>query len=178
MAFDHDPSAHIFPERDQQLSRQRHDRRSAPTTAVTFRFGPGTRGSAPSAADGVAKARRAGSSLSVVVSCPIARCPARGGPTCFARASGQGRHKRRPVGGYLGVGRVPQTRGPKPNSGPTPWTPSNIGGGADALVCSALSCASRSASTALICSSSNSSRSSSRQNCASRCWGKRRPSPV
>ena len=35
-AFDHDPSAHIFPERDQQLSRQRHDRRLAPTTAVTF----------------------------------------------------------------------------------------------------------------------------------------------
>src|ERR1700688_2374837 len=35
-AFDHDPSAHIFPKRDQQLSRQRHDRRLAPTTAVTF----------------------------------------------------------------------------------------------------------------------------------------------
>src|SRR6478752_9831424 len=35
-AFDHDPSAHIFPERDQQLSRQRHDRCLAPTTAVTF----------------------------------------------------------------------------------------------------------------------------------------------
>ena len=35
-AFDHDPGAHIFPERDQQLSRQRHDRRLAPTTAVTF----------------------------------------------------------------------------------------------------------------------------------------------
>ena len=35
-AFDHDPSAHIFPERDQQLSRQRHDRRLAPTTTVTF----------------------------------------------------------------------------------------------------------------------------------------------
>jgi hypothetical protein len=35
-AFDHDPSAHIFPERDQQLSRQRHDRRLAPTTAVTI----------------------------------------------------------------------------------------------------------------------------------------------
>src|SRR5271165_2548403 len=30
------PSAHIFPERDQQLSRQRHDRRLAPTTAVTI----------------------------------------------------------------------------------------------------------------------------------------------
>jgi hypothetical protein len=48
------------------------------------------------------------------------------------------------------------------NSGPTPWTPSNIGGGADTLV-SALSSASRSASAASICSSSNSSRSSSRQ---------------
>jgi hypothetical protein len=35
-AFDHDPSAHIFPERDQQLSRQRHDRRLATTTAVAF----------------------------------------------------------------------------------------------------------------------------------------------
>src|SRR5712672_3753490 len=35
-AFDHDPGGHIFPERDQQLSRQRHDRRLAPTTAVTF----------------------------------------------------------------------------------------------------------------------------------------------
>src|SRR5580700_4519540 len=35
-AFDHDPSAHIFPERDQQLSRQRHDRCLAPTTAATF----------------------------------------------------------------------------------------------------------------------------------------------
>ena len=35
-AFDHDSGAHIFPERDQQLSRQRHDRRLAPTTAVTF----------------------------------------------------------------------------------------------------------------------------------------------
>src|SRR5271155_3043155 len=35
-AFDHDPSAHIFPERDQQLSRQRHDRRLAPTTAVAI----------------------------------------------------------------------------------------------------------------------------------------------
>src|SRR5258707_14932438 len=35
-AFDHDPSAHIFPERDQQLSRQRHDRRLASTTTVTF----------------------------------------------------------------------------------------------------------------------------------------------
>src|SRR6478752_9037789 len=35
-AFDHDPSTHIFPERNQQLSRQRHDRRLAPTTAVTF----------------------------------------------------------------------------------------------------------------------------------------------
>jgi NAD(P)-dependent dehydrogenase (short-subunit alcohol dehydrogenase family) len=61
---------------------------------------------------------------------------------------------------------------------PMPWTPSNIGGGADALVCSALSSASRSASTALICSRSNSSRSSSRQTWALRCWGKRRPSPV
>ena len=29
------------------------------------------------AADGVAKARRAGSSLSVLAGCPIARCPAR-----------------------------------------------------------------------------------------------------
>ena len=104
------------------------------------------------------------------MSCPIARCPARDGPTRFARASGQGRYKRRPVGGYLSVGRVPSTRGPK-RTGPTPWTPSNIGGGADALVCSALSCASCSASTALICSSSNSSRSSSRQTCALRCWG-------
>jgi hypothetical protein len=36
-AFDHDPSAHIFPERDQQLSRQRHDRRLAPTAAVVWR---------------------------------------------------------------------------------------------------------------------------------------------
>ena len=36
-AFDYDFGAHIFPERDQQLSRQRHDRRLAPTTAVTFR---------------------------------------------------------------------------------------------------------------------------------------------
>ena len=36
-AFDYDSGAHIFPERDQQLSRQRHDRRLAPTTAVTFR---------------------------------------------------------------------------------------------------------------------------------------------
>jgi hypothetical protein len=35
-AFDHDSGAHIFPERDQQLSRQRHDRRLAPTTAVTI----------------------------------------------------------------------------------------------------------------------------------------------
>jgi hypothetical protein len=35
-AFDHDPAGHIFPERDQQLSRQRHDRCLAPTTAVTF----------------------------------------------------------------------------------------------------------------------------------------------
>ena len=35
-AFDHDSGAHIFPERDQQLSRQRHDRCLAPTTAVTF----------------------------------------------------------------------------------------------------------------------------------------------
>src|SRR5271163_3202066 len=35
-AFDHDSGAHIFPERDQQLSRQRHDRRLALTTAVTF----------------------------------------------------------------------------------------------------------------------------------------------
>jgi len=35
-AFDHDPGGHIFPERDQQLSRQRHDRRLAPATAVTF----------------------------------------------------------------------------------------------------------------------------------------------
>src|SRR6516165_7425058 len=35
-AFDHDSSAHIFPERDQQLSRQRHDRRLSPTTAVAF----------------------------------------------------------------------------------------------------------------------------------------------
>ena len=35
-AFDHDSGAHIFPERNQQLSRQRHDRRLAPTTAVTF----------------------------------------------------------------------------------------------------------------------------------------------
>src|ERR1700722_9776739 len=35
-ALDHDPGGHIFPERDQQLSRQRYDRRLAPTTAVTF----------------------------------------------------------------------------------------------------------------------------------------------
>ena len=35
-AFDHDPGAHIFPERDQQFSRQRHDRRLAPTTAVAL----------------------------------------------------------------------------------------------------------------------------------------------
>ena len=35
-AFDHDSSAHIFPERDQQVSRQRHDRCLAPTTAVTL----------------------------------------------------------------------------------------------------------------------------------------------
>src|SRR5271157_1786420 len=35
-AFEHDSGAHIFPERDQQLSRQRHDGRLAPTTAVTF----------------------------------------------------------------------------------------------------------------------------------------------
>src|SRR5271168_4455295 len=35
-AFDHDSGAHIFPERDQQLSRQRHDRCLAPTTAVAF----------------------------------------------------------------------------------------------------------------------------------------------
>ena len=54
-----------------------------------------------------------------------------------------------------------------------PWTPSNIGGGADALICSALSSASRSASTALICSRSNSSRSSSRQIWALKSWGKR-----
>src|SRR5260370_40462327 len=38
-AFDHDSSAHIFPERDQQLSPQRHDRSLAPTTAVTFDSG-------------------------------------------------------------------------------------------------------------------------------------------
>src|ERR1700733_9920205 len=35
-AFEHDSSAHIFPERDQQLSPQRHDFCLAPTTAVTF----------------------------------------------------------------------------------------------------------------------------------------------
>src|SRR5271157_1371890 len=35
-AFNHDSGAHIFPERDQQLSRQRHDRRLAPTTAAAF----------------------------------------------------------------------------------------------------------------------------------------------
>ena len=35
-AFDHNSSAHIFPECDQQLSRQRHDRRLAPTTVVAF----------------------------------------------------------------------------------------------------------------------------------------------
>src|SRR5277367_2214510 len=35
-AFDHDSGAHIFPERDQQLSCQRHDRRLTPTTAITF----------------------------------------------------------------------------------------------------------------------------------------------
>src|SRR5271157_1317675 len=35
-AFDHDSSAHILTERDQQLSRERHDRRLAPTTAVTI----------------------------------------------------------------------------------------------------------------------------------------------
>src|SRR5271166_1305735 len=35
-AFDYDSGAHIFPERDQQLSRHRHDRRFAPTTAVAF----------------------------------------------------------------------------------------------------------------------------------------------
>src|SRR5271170_6069293 len=35
-AFDHDSGAHIFPKRDQQLSRQRHDRRLAPTTVVTL----------------------------------------------------------------------------------------------------------------------------------------------
>src|SRR5208283_436912 len=35
-AFNHDSGAHIFPERDQQLARQRHDRRLAPTTAATF----------------------------------------------------------------------------------------------------------------------------------------------
>src|SRR5208283_2030798 len=56
------------------------------------------------------------------------------------------------------------------NSGPMPWTSSNIGGGADTLACSALSSASRSSSTALICSRSNSSRSSSRQTWALRCW--------
>ena len=39
------------------------------------------------------------------------------------------------------------------NSYPTPWTPSIISGGADILVCSASSSGSRSASTALICSS-------------------------
>ncbi len=35
-AFDHDFGAHIFPEPDQQLSRERHDGRLSPTTAVAF----------------------------------------------------------------------------------------------------------------------------------------------
>ena len=38
-AFDYDSGAHEFPERDQQLSRQRYDRRLAPTSACV-RFGP------------------------------------------------------------------------------------------------------------------------------------------
>ena len=37
-AFDHDPSAHIFPERDQQLSCQRHDRRLPPRTPEARRW--------------------------------------------------------------------------------------------------------------------------------------------
>ena len=35
-AFDYDSGAHEFPERDQQLSRQRYDRRLAPTSAGAF----------------------------------------------------------------------------------------------------------------------------------------------
>src|SRR5262249_59955028 len=34
-AFDQDTGGYIFPERDQQLSRQRHDRRLAQTAAIT-----------------------------------------------------------------------------------------------------------------------------------------------
>ena len=64
------------------------------------------------------------------------------------------------------------------NSGPMPFTPSNIAGGTGALVCSAASSASRSASAALICASSNSSRSSSRRTCGDVEWsdrGQRQP---
>src|ERR1700731_4109793 len=74
--------------------------------------GRGTRGRAPSPADGAAIARRAGSSSFVVADFPIARCLARDLPTRFARALGQGRHKRLSVVGSRRVGKAPPTRGP------------------------------------------------------------------
>src|SRR5271166_1287488 len=175
-AFNHDSGAHICPERDQQLSRQRHDRRLAPTTAAAFHsvLEPESERRARLMAypkPGELNHR-----------CPQSRVARlRDALLAIDRPALPRRWGEAGISGDLRLSKClesPSHQRTEANSGPMPWTSSNIGGGADTLACSALSSASRSSSTALICSRSNSSRSSSRQTWALRCWGKRRPSPV
>jgi len=142
------PAVTYFQRATSKLSRQRHDRRLAQAAAVAVLRGRGTRGRAPSPADGAAITRRAGSSSFAVADCPIGRCPCSRltDPLCQGVGGNAG------ISGDLssvleGPGKPLPTRGPPRNSGPMPFTPSNIAGGTGALVVSAASSASRSAST-------------------------------
>ena len=110
--FDDDAGGHIFPESDKQLSRQRHDRRLAQAAAVALYAVVEPESECRVPADAAAIARRAGSSSFVVADCLIARCLARDRLTRFARALGQGRHKRLSDVGSRRAEKVPPTRAP------------------------------------------------------------------
>ena len=109
-SFQHNPGGHIFPEGDQQLSRQGNDQHF-PNSATIELYALMKHRVISNGADALPTTRRAGSWLFVAAGFRLWRRLVRARRIRSARASAPIRHKRQPAVGWKSFGTTPPTTG-------------------------------------------------------------------
>ena len=188
-SLDDDAGAGEFPQRDEQLAGERDDQPLARGLALSYRAAADeTTAPAPIAVDVAATARPIAAFSFAAGGFPAFDRPCSCSIFPLRQATASGRGRRPPAGGWRRSGKVLPSTEKRRSPPATPlrlisWATAEGRAPAGAVasflwLASWATSLSRAASTALICSSSNSSRPSSRSICAFRCAPSGRPSPV